>query len=417
SDLKDGAALRRQIESELRDVVDNDELAMYYQPIVNADTHEVSSFEALMRWEHPDRGLVPPSQFIPIAEDINMIRPLGEWALHQVCKEAAEWPVPLGVAINVSALQFVQEDFPAIVGKALKETGIDPRRLVLEITESVFLGDTGRAQHTFEELKALGVKLALDDFGTGYSSLSYLQTAPFDKIKIDQGFVRGATETGNNNAAIMSAIVGLANALDMSTVAEGVETKDELDLVTERGASHIQGFIFAAAMPQAEVVAKLQSGELKYEPRGPEKYRADRRTMFRRIGVIHGDHRYRAVMRNLSKTGAMIEGLADVPEGTEFVLDLGGGQLAICTVRRSQGTVQGVEFETPLISDGADGLCTRHRVSPYEIEAAGRPLAALPHDAYSLLRDDAAAPKSNRRFIEVDVGAPWAIAGTGRKAA
>ena len=160
-------------------------------------------------------------------------------------------------------------------------------------------------------------------------------------------------------------------------------------------------------------MALLQTGSLEYEARGPEKYRADRRTVFRRIGVIIEDYRYRAVMRNLSKTGAMIEGLADVPVGTACVLDLGGGQLAVGTVRRSRGAVQGVEFEHPLISDGAEGWCTRHRVSPYEIEAAGRPLTALPQDAYTMLfGDQQASDPGGRKFAEVEVGPPRAATGT-----
>ena len=200
--------------------------------------------------------------------------------------------------------------------------------------------------------------------------------------------------------------MSLADALDMETVAEGVEAKDELDLVTERGATLIQGHIFSRPLPSEEFVERLADGKLKYEPRGPAKYRAKRKTVFRRIGLIHEDSRYKVVMRNLSKTGAMIEGLLDVPLGTQVVLDLGGGQLAVATVRRSKGATQGVEFEQPLISDGADGLCTRHRVSPYQIEAAGSPLAALPHDPYSLIMAERMGASSHKKFVEVEVGSP-----------
>ena len=406
SDLKDGAKHRRQVEEDLRDAIENGELSMHYQPIVCAKTHEVKCMEALMRWEHPERGNISPGVFIPVAEEIGIIKKLGDWALLEVCRQAVEWPVDLRVAVNVSAVQFAHDDFSHLVERVLQQSKLSPERLELEITESVFLGDTGRAQKMFQELKALGVRLALDDFGTGYSSLSYLSQAPFDKIKIDQSFVRGATEDGNNNAAIMSAIVNLAEALKMETVTEGVETKDELRLVTERGTSHIQGYIFSRAMTNDEVHERLEKGELKFTAKGPARYRADRKTVFRRIGLIHEDCRYRVVMRNLSKTGAAIDGLLEVPIGTEVVLDLGGGQLAVATVRRSKNHSQGVEFETPLISDGADGLCTRHRVSPYDIEAAGRPLAALPQDPYALIAGDQINAVSRRKFIEVDVGNP-----------
>ena len=407
SELKDGAKLRRQTEEDLRDAIVNDGLTICYQPIVDAGTYRVKCFEALMRWEHPDRGIIPPTEFIPVAEDIGIIKQMGDWAIHRVCRDALDWPAELRVAVNVSPVQFAHDDFPQVVQRALQQTGLAPDRLELEITESVFMGDTGRTQKMFEALKALGVRLALDDFGTGFSSLSYLRTAPFDKIKIDQSFVRGATEPGNNNAAIMSAIVGLAEALDMETVAEGVETKDELELVKARGASHVQGFIFSRAVMQDDLLDRFEKGQLLYEPRGPERYRAERKTMFRRVGLIHEDHRYKVVMRNLSKTGALIEGLLEVPVGTDVVLDLGGGQLAVARVRRSRGQVQGMEFETQLISDGADGLCTRHRVSPYEIEAAGRPLAALPSDPYALLAAGSPArPGARKKFLEVEVGLP-----------
>ena len=405
SDLQDGAKHRRQVEEDLRDAITNSELSMHYQPLICAKTHTVQACEALMRWEHPERGSISPGVFIPVAEEIGIIKEMGDWALREVCRQAKEWPVDLRVAVNVSAIQFSHDDFAHVVKNALHYSGLSPDRLELEITESVFLGDADRSQRMFAELKDLGVRLALDDFGTGYSSLSYLRTAPFDKIKIDQSFVRGATEEGNNNAAILSAITGLAAALKMDTVAEGVEAEDELALVTERGATLIQGHIFSRAISHEELLERLEQGKLKYEPRGPAKYRADRKRVFRRIGLIHEDSRYKVVMRNLSKTGAMIEGLLDVPQGTDIVLDLGGGQLAVATVRRSKGSMQGVEFETQLISDGADGLCTRHRVSPYQIEAAGRPLAALTQDAYSMMVAEQLG-SGRKKFVEVEVGNP-----------
>ena len=387
SDLKEGAKLRRLLEEDLRDALHKDELVMHYQPIVKAKDYKLSGFEALIRWEHPERGFVSPEIFIACAEDIGMIGEIGEWALRRVCEEASQWPVELRVAVNVSPTQFINDGFVDIVQRALQSSGLAPGRLELEITESVFAGDDEHTLEIFNRLKELGVRLALDDFGTGYSSMSYLRNAPFDKIKIDQSFVRGSTEEGNNNSAIISAIVSLAQALKMETVAEGTETKDELKLVIDRGASHIQGYIFSRPITNAEALARLEKGELVYEPRGPERYRAERKSVLRRIGVIHDDHRYNAVLRNISKTGARVEGLAGVPVGTEFVLDLGDGQLAVATVRNTRKHALGLEFETPLISDGADGLCTRHRVSPYAIEAAGRPLAVLPHDAYGMLKE------------------------------
>ncbi len=401
SDLKDGAKERRRIEEDLRDAVAAEELEMHYQPIVDSKTHQVACLEALMRWNHEDRGWVSPGAFIPVAEDLGIIVEMGEWALNQVCKDVCGWPGELKAAVNVSAVQFARDDFPDVVGRALEKSGVDPARIELEITESVFVGDLERTIRIFKELKELGVRLSLDDFGTGYSSLSYLRDAPFDKIKIDQSFVRGSTEEDNNNSSLVGAIVSLANALDMVTVAEGVETKDELALVKKLGATYIQGRIFSWAVSNQELHEKFDIGDLVFEPKGPEKYRAERRTEFRRIGLIHEDHRYQVMLRNLSKSGAKIEGLLDVPVGTEVVIDLGEGQLVVSIVRRSQGFSQGVEFETQLISDGADGLCTRHRVSPYQIEAAGRPLQALTNDAYSQLVGNQG--QTTKMFAEVDI--------------
>lgn len=404
SDLKDGAKLRKQIEEDLRDALHQDQLEMHYQPLIIPNTRQPKGFEALMRWNHPDQGWISPGQFIPIAEETSIIADIGEWALMRACRDAMEWPASMRVSVNVSAVQFANEDFPMIVERALSVSGLPASRLELEITESVFMADPHATSRMFSKLKQIGVRLALDDFGTGYSSLGYLRDAPFDKIKIDQSFVRGSTVEGNNNSAIITAIVSLARALNMETVAEGVESMDELRLVTKRGADQIQGFIFSRAIPQEEVLARFESGELEFQPIGPAKYRADRKTVFRKIGIIHEDHRYKAVLRNLSVTGAMVEGILNIPIGTNLVLDLGEGQLAVATVRRSHDATQGIEFENPLVSDGADGLCTRHRVSPYSLAAAGMPLAALPPGHYPLINNQGADGRPTRpMFMELDM--------------
>ncbi|WP_299192957.1 EAL domain-containing protein [uncultured Erythrobacter sp.] len=402
SDLKDQAGYRHQIESDLRDAIAKDELEMHFQPIVDAKTHEVACVEALMRWNHHERGMISPADFIPVAEEVGIIREMGEWALNNVCQTIVNWPGAVTAAVNVSAVQFSSEDFVEIVRRALQKSGVNPERIELEITESVFVGDMERALRVFAELKELGVQLSLDDFGTGYSSLSYLRDAPFDKIKIDQSFVRGCTAPDNRNDAIIAAVVGLAGALGMKTVAEGVETKDELEAVTQQGATLLQGMLFSRAIPGEEILDRLERGELEFKPLGPAKYRSDRRTQFRKIGLIHGDDRYNVFLRNLSKTGAKVEGLLDVPVGTDIVLDLGGGQLAVATVRRSEGFSQGVEFETHLINDGANGLCTRHRVSPYQLEAAGKPLRSLNDEAVAVYTG--AARTSPKAFVEVEIG-------------
>ena len=377
SDLHSEAERRRLIEDDLRDALQADQIKLAYQPIVDAQSNQVVTLEALMRWDHPELGPVSPALFIPIAEDCNLIAALGDWALRRACEEVMRLPGTFRIAVNVSPAQFSNTSFPTIVAQALANSGIAPDRLELELTESIFLADDAATETMFAALKNLGVRLVLDDFGTGYSSLAYLRKAPFDKIKIDQGFIRGVTEPGNRNGAIIKAIVSLAEALDMDTTAEGIEALDELEMMRKLNVGQIQGFVYSRAVSFDEVSAAMTSGDWVIEPSGPGKYRAGRRTMFRKIGVIHEDHRYEVTMRNLSCNGAMIEGLMDVPSGTQFVVDFGEGQLAVARVRRSTASTQGLEFESPLVDDGAGGLCTRHRISPYVLAAAGMPVAAL----------------------------------------
>jgi diguanylate cyclase (GGDEF)-like protein len=403
ADLKDEAEERSLIEADLREALANDALELHYQPVVRTEDNMVVAFEALMRWEHAERGYVGPNVFIPIAEESDLIIQLGEWALRRACKDAMDWPKSVRVAVNVSAVQFVNPELTSIVTDALDQSGLAPDRLELELTESVFMGDNETIDETFRVLKALGVRLALDDFGTGYSSLSYLRSAPFDKIKVDKSFVDSCTQKDHNSDKIIAAIIGLSDALGMETTVEGVEAFDQFNLVCSKGAKFIQGWIYSKALRQDVITERMQSGEFRIVPDGPDTYRADRRSVFRRIGIIHDDHRYDALMKDLSKNGSRIEGLVGVPEGTGLVLDLGAGQLAVCTVTRSVEAMIGVEFETPLVSDGAGGLCTRHRVSPYSLAAAGMKLEALRPGGYplaQLIKGSQSAPA----FMQVATG-------------
>ena len=402
ADLKDEAEERRLLEADLREALKNDLLELHYQPVVRTDDNMVVGFEALMRWEHPDRGFVGPNLFIPIAEESDLINQLGEWALRRACRDAMEWPQSVRVAVNVSAVQFASSSLIGIVSDALHTSGLAPDRLELELTESVFMGDSEATEGTFKQLKDIGVRLALDDFGTGYSSLSYLRSAPFDKLKVDRSFVDSCTRKNQNSAKIIAAILGLSDALGMETTVEGVEAFDQLDLVRSKGARYIQGWIYSRALKQQIVIERMQAGDFRIEPDGPDQYRPDRRSVFRRIGVIHDDHRYECIMRDLSANGARFDGLLGVPVGTGLVLDLGGGQLVICKVSRSHDAVVGVEFDTPLVNDGAGGLCTRHRVSPYALAEAGMPLAALPPGNYPLSLTNG-GPKSKPQFMQVTV--------------
>ncbi|MCC6478955.1 MAG: EAL domain-containing protein [Sphingomonadaceae bacterium] len=403
ADLKDEAEERRIIEEDLRLALANDALELHYQPIVRTEDNMVVTFEALMRWTHPERGAIGPNVFIPIAEESDLIIKLGEWALNRACRDAMQWPKSVRVAVNVSAVQFAHNDLVDIVTEALQSSGLDPDRLELELTESVFMGDSETVEETFKVLKSLGIRLALDDFGTGYSSLSYLRSAPFDKLKVDRSFVDSCTLSDQNSDKIIAAIIGLSDALGMEVTVEGVEAFDQLDLVKSKGARLIQGWIYSKALKQEVIVERMQSGEFRIEPDGPDRHRSERRSVYRRIGIIHDDHRYEALLRDLSKTGARIEGLVGVPVGTDLVLDLTGGQLVICTVTRSQDATIGVEFETPLVSDGAGGLCTRHRASSYALAAAGMridPGPAGKNGNVVLIHP----PTTKPQFMEVAVG-------------
>jgi diguanylate cyclase (GGDEF)-like protein/PAS domain S-box-containing protein len=346
-DLHAEAEARARLEGDLRDAIARGELQLYYQPVVSTATEKIAGFEALLRWSHPRDGWIPPDKFIETAEDSGLIAQIGEWALRTACNDLANWPEAVRVAVNVSPLQFANPQLPAIVTHAIAQAGIDPSRLELEITESVFLNDSEGTDAMFAALKRVGVRLALDDFGTGYSSLGYLRKAPFDKIKIDQSFVRGATRPGSRNGAIIASISSLAQALGMDTTAEGVETMDELELVRTLGCSHVQGYIYEKPLSAEDATARLQSG-LAAVANGPRSSRARRNTMLRTVAVEYDGRRYTATIRNMSATGALIEGLWDVPVGGVIVAHLSDARTVVGTARWSaQGRI-GVEFETAL---------------------------------------------------------------------
>ncbi|MDB5682478.1 MAG: hypothetical protein JWM75_176, partial [Sphingomonas bacterium] len=243
---------RRLLELDLRKVLGEGGLHLLYQPIVDATTESVVGFEALARWNHPVRGPVSPSSFIPIAEEIGLIPQIGAWVIRTACAEAARWPGDIKVAVNISPIHFANPQLPATIVSALAHSNLAASRLELEITEGVFLNDDAATEAMFARLKAIGVRFALDDFGTGYSSLGYLRKAPFDKIKIDQSFVRGAAVQGSRSAEIIRAIVALATSLEMETTAEGAETREELELIRAIGCSHVQGYIFGQPLPPEE---------------------------------------------------------------------------------------------------------------------------------------------------------------------
>ncbi|MDQ8726559.1 EAL domain-containing protein [Bradyrhizobium sp. LHD-71] len=255
-DMDRQAQHRRALETDLRRAFASGEFELHFQPLIDIARDRITGFEALLRWRHPTKGMIPPAEFIPVAEDIGLIVALGEWTLRRACAEAAKWPDDIRIAVNLSPMQFRSRGLVQAVITALAHSGLTPQRLELEITESVLLAETDSNLATLHQLRGLGVRISMDDFGTGYSSLSYLRAFPFDKIKIDRSFVRELAERPDC-VAIVRAISGLGRSLGITTTAEGVETSEQLERLRMEGCNEVQGFLFSPARPAEELSALL----------------------------------------------------------------------------------------------------------------------------------------------------------------
>jgi len=247
---------RRLLEQGLKVALARGELRLMYQPLLALATNRICCFEALLRWDHPTRGVVSPTEFIPVAEESGLIGSIGEWVLREACRTAARWPAPVRVAVNLSPAQFRNRNLVDQVISALADAGLPAERLELEVTESLLLAETDQTLEMLHQLRAQGVRISMDDFGTGYSSLSYLRAFPFDKIKIDRSFIAGL-KPGDESIAIVRAIVALGQSLGMSTTAEGVETEAQLDAVREQGCTEVQGFLLSPPLPASSVLPLL----------------------------------------------------------------------------------------------------------------------------------------------------------------
>ena len=262
--LHASAEERRQLEFALRGALKKNELLLHYQPVVDANTEEVVSFEALVRWNSEEHGFVSPGKFIPLAEDTRLIVPIGKWVMREACAEAARnWPEEVKVNVNVSPEQLVEPDFATTVVQALSRSGLAPERLEIEVTESIFLRDAEVARRALEQCMALGCSVALDDFGTGYSSLGYLRKLGFSTIKVDRMFVQGASQNSAESLAIIRAVVAMADSLEMTTTAEGVETEEEAAMIRNMGCTKIQGFHFGRPMPAEDAMQLFRRRELR----------------------------------------------------------------------------------------------------------------------------------------------------------
>ncbi len=255
-EMDERAQARRVLEVELREALVQGAFELYYQPLVNLATNRVTGFEALMRWRHPQRGFISPAEFIPLAEEIGAIVPLGEWALRQACTEAASWPEHIKIAVNLSPVQFKNGGVVIAVVNALAGSGLAASRLELEITESVLLEKSEANLNVLHQLRDLGVRISMDDFGTGYSSLNYLRTFPFDKIKIDQSFIRDVVQQ-KDCLAIVRGIANLGTSFGITTTAEGVETAEQLDCLRREGCTEVQGYLFSKPRPASEIAELL----------------------------------------------------------------------------------------------------------------------------------------------------------------
>ena len=250
---------RRIMEQDLRKALPSGEFELHYQPVVNLASKEISGFEALIRWNHPSKGMISPADFIPLAEEIGFIVPMGEWVIRQACATAAQWPDELHVAVNISAIQFRSPGLMQMIVSALAASGLAPTRLEIEITESVLLHNKEATLAVLHQLRALGIRIAMDDFGTGYSSLTYLQSFPFDKIKIDRSFVKNINED-SSSLTIVRAVAALANGMGMTATAEGVETAEQLHSIASEGCTEMQGFLFSRPLPAAKIERQFLSG-------------------------------------------------------------------------------------------------------------------------------------------------------------
>ena len=257
--LNQRAQERRQLESDLRIGLEQGQFELHYQPLFDLEQNRISSFEALLRWKHPTRGLVSPTEFVPVAEDTGLIVPLGAWVIREACARAAQWPDQIRVAVNVSPVQFHRGALHETILNALANSGLAPNRFEVEITESIFLEGSEATLKLLHSLRSLGIRVALDDFGTGYSSLSYLQSFPFDKLKIDRSFIQNLL-TREGASAIVRAITELANALNIETTAEGVEETAQLMELRAHGCSSVQGFLFAEPMTAEDVERLFREG-------------------------------------------------------------------------------------------------------------------------------------------------------------
>jgi len=366
---------RQILEADLKSALGRGQLHLLFQPQLMSVTEEVVAFEALLRWQHPTRGFIPPSTIIALAEEVGVIGAIGEWMLRDACAEAAKWPSYVRVSVNLSPAQFGDAALPAVVVGALASAGLDPDRLELEIEENVFLADSGASQAMLERLRAIGVRLALDNFGTGQAGLSHLRDAPLDKIKIDRSFVGGASGSGSRNAALIRAIVVLAETLGMDTTAEGAETLEELAMIRRLGCSQVQGYIVGKPMPAADALKLASESAPPTEVAGFS--RPPRHRLIRTGRLQWNGNALEVRLRNISPGGAMIECERTIPPETRVELDLAESGVLGAEVRWSQHGQVGLRFDSAFelrkLAQARRGEVTAKMVTPNYLDPKRQP--------------------------------------------
>lgn len=343
--LLEHALERRRLEIDLGHAIKQGQLCLRYQPIVDAQTERLCGFEALVAWDHPERGCLAPDEFIPLAEASGLIGPLGEWVLQEACATAARWPANIRLAVNLSPTQFSDPGLASFVVKCLEQTGMAPERLELEITESVLLEQSDGTRAALKYLHEIGVRWALDDFGTGYSSLNYLLKAPFAKIKIDREFVNGVSVEGSQKRPIVETIVSLAKSMNLKTTAEGVESENDFRMIKSLGCSEIQGFIFGPKLTAAEAES-LAKSRMPIPCEGYQATRCEPRfSVLRSADVVFGDTVEPATVRNVSANGAMFEAKWEAEIGMRLEVFMDHAAPRKGTVCWVDGNRFGVQFD------------------------------------------------------------------------
>ena len=382
SSMHADAADRQILERDLAAALGNGELDLLYQPIVHTLTEEPVAFEALLRWRHPTRGLLLPETVVPLASESGLMPRIGAWVLRTACAEAAAWPGHLRVSVNLSPAEFAEPGLPGQVAAALTASRLDPERLELEISEDVFFAEGGAAgEEVLARLHGLGVRLALDNFGTGRSGLGHLRTAPLDKIKIDRSFVRGAAEPRSRNAAIVRAIVVLAESLGIDTTAEGTETTEELALIRRLGCSQAQGYLFARPLPAVE--ARALAAASRPLDAVAAFSRPPRHRMIRTGTLEIGGDALPVRLRNISEGGAMIECDRDLTPATDVRLDLDEAGTLDAEIRWSARGQAGMRFAAPFtlsrLARRAGLRAAPKLVTPAYLDPVQPPVAPEPH--------------------------------------